>query len=268
MKFDNNTDYEPVTGIRKVIRNSFAALLILLFAFAVTMVLWGDMRESLMVRFNDDRTRQSIIIDIEAKTNIWIGEVYIKKSEVPRLGKGNPETELIIAHLHATKPRAYLEGVQFADAGILPPKGFNMAPWKSLFPDAKVLHQGKNGSNLRWAALKTKFEQLDWVGLIRLPAVGHDPERIYVLRFEKVGRRAIKSLSMEVYSDQLRIKDDSFWTERIEKEGLPATHDGQVRISWLLHVEMFESDIAARKVLPKEALELGWVGLLSKEEKE
>ncbi|MEE9310990.1 MAG: hypothetical protein V3V10_01135 [Planctomycetota bacterium] len=268
MKFDNNTDYEPVTGIRKVIRNGFAAFLILLFAFAVTMALWGDMRESLMVRFNDDKTRQSIIIDIEVKTHIWIGEVYIKKSEIPRLGKDNAETELIIEHLHATKPRAYLEGVQFPDAGMEVPEGFNMAPWKALFPDATVLHQGKNGPDLRWAALETKFEQLDWVGLIRLPAAGHDPERIYILRFEKVGRRAIKSLSLETYSTQLRIKDDSFWTERIEKEGLPNTSDGQVRISWLLHVEMFESDIAARKVLPKEALELGWVGLLSKEDKE
>ncbi|MHC4840922.1 MAG: hypothetical protein ACYTDT_08210 [Planctomycetota bacterium] len=267
MKFDNNTEYEPATGVRKVVGKMFAGTLILLFAFAITMAAWGDLREALMIRFNDDKVRQSIVIEIEAKTHVWMGDVYLKKSEVPNLGKDNPDSDIQIEYVHASKPRTYLEGVQFSEAGITPPDGFNMAPWKSLFPDAKVLHQGRKGPDLRWAAIETKHEQLDWMGLIRLPKAGPEPERVYLLRFEKLGRRAIKSLSLEVHSDQLRIEDDSFWTERIEKEGLPESMDGQIRISWVLHVEMYESDKDAREDLPASASDLGWVGLLSKEEK-
>lgn len=266
MKFDNNTDYEPVTGFRKWLRNGFAMVLLLVAAFAVTMVLWGDLRETIMVRFVDDKVRQTIVFSIDDKTNIWVGEFYLRRSEAPKIGDGKTDNGIEVEHLSVLKPRTYLEGPLFSKVGIEIPEGFDMAPWKVTFPDATVLLQGKNGPDLRWAAIKNIEGELDWVGLVRLPDAGSEPERLYLFRIEKLGQRGIKGLSLEVHTEQMRIKDNSFWAERIEQKGLPEKTDGQIRLSWILQIETYESDAAARKALPENSRELNWTALLPKKD--
>ena len=78
---------KPMSPVLRVIRVVWAVLLVSILLFSIVMAVWGDMRQALMLKFLDARYVKSFTLQVPEGTQVWLGGVYLGKSERHPLGE-------------------------------------------------------------------------------------------------------------------------------------------------------------------------------------
>lgn len=244
----------------RILKPAWAALIVIALAFSLTMAAWGDMRESLMLRLQDDRHTKSLLLQFPLDSNVVIGGQHLGYSWPHPLARTEPyDDELKVEGMSIALPRVYLREDQIAEHGTsFKPVEDARAILARLEPKAEVLRLDETADGFR-PVLLAHGGRIDYALLVTLELPGKPAA--FLLRAGHDGARVFKATQQEVWSDQLWAPE-GFWARRDEYDGMPPVISGQTKTVWRWHFE-FDSDEAAwRKAhVPAEYNEAPWTEL-------
>ena len=246
----------------RVLRVTWAALLISVLAFSILMAAWGDLREGLMLKLLDDRHAKSFLLQFPEGTKVWVGTQSLEQSRKHPLAQGEPDdSELATEGLRVVLPRAYMAEEHLREQGVeYTPGATTREVLALLAPESELVYAldehprtsftpvvlGRNGT-IDYALL----------GTLTFTQDGEAKSLAFLLRAQGDARVFLLSKE-EVESDRLWAEPGHFWARRDKYDGLPPSMDGQVKTTWRWYFTPVEDEKAWRDAtLPPE-----WRGAL------
>ncbi len=261
-------DPKPTPRWLRILRVTWAALLITALAFSILMAAWGDLRESLMLKVLDDRHAKSFLLQFPEGTRVWIGDLSLDEARKHPLAQGEPDDSTeAVEGMRVVLPRVYLTEHQLREQSVEWPTGERVGSvLERLAPGAEllaVLDRPPGGSGFTQVVL-ARDGKLDApiLGAIVLPAVDGSTMRLgFLLRAGSEGRRVLRFEREELWSDQLWAPKGQFWAQRRQYDGLPPELAGQVKTVWRWYFAAEEDEPAWRATLPEKWADAPWVEL-------
>lgn len=236
---------KPVSKPLNVLRWTWAGLLLSLFAFAIVMAAWGDLREALMLKVIDDRYNKSFTIQAPNEAKVWLGTEYLGVSQPHPLAVNEPEdSPTEVEGMSVLLPRVYFYEVPMLEHAVEFEVGdATKALVNELLPHNELLwikaeHMPETG----WvpALLKTEDGRFDYVNIGRADWPTHDGSTqryAFVIRVVFEESPAFVLTRTENWSDQLYAEEGEFWSKREQWDGLPPQLSGQSKTVWRWFIE-------------------------------
>lgn len=236
---------KPASPALRILRWTWASLLIFGFAFSVLMAAWGDLREAVMLKLISDRYSKSMTIFAPHGATVWVGREFLGTCEPHALAAGEPEdsTEMVEG-ASVLLPRVYLREDQLMPNSIDYAPGDDTARLLLHFmPNAEILWVETDkapDSGFVPALLRTGSGRPDFVnlGLIEWPARdGGFTRRAFILRIWHEDLPLFTLRKTRLWSDQIYESQAGFWATRDEYDGFPDQLSGQSKTVWQWHFE-------------------------------
>jgi hypothetical protein len=252
----------------RILRVTWAALLIAALAFSILMAAWGDLRESLLLRVLDDRHAKSFLLQFPEGTRVWIGDLSLDQARKHPLAQGEPDDSAdAVEGLRVVLPRVYLTEHQLREQSVDWPSGERVASvLERVAPGAELVAMldrppGGNGFTQIVLGRDGKLDALI-LGAIVLPSADGKTERLgFLLRAGSEEQRVFRFEREELWSDRLWAPQGQFWAQREQYDGMPPAFTGQVKTVWRWYFAAEEDETAWRATLPEKWADAPWADL-------
>ncbi|MCA8910271.1 MAG: hypothetical protein KDB82_01090 [Planctomycetes bacterium] len=245
---------KPMSPVLRVIRVVWAVLLVSILLFSIVMAVWGDMRQALMLKFLDARYVKSFTLQVPEGTQVWLGGVYLGKSERHPLGEDEPDDYPDeVEGMKVVLPRVYFYEQQLMENSVECAPGDSSAELiKRLAPKEELLWVqtealGEDPTFVP-ALLKDEDGKFDFVNLGRVDWPEHDGSTkrfAFLLRMVLDDKRHVFGLEhTELWTDQLYAEEGHFWAKREQWDDYPPRLSGQTKTVWRFFVNIEEDDAA------------------------